>query len=167
MGKGQRNKEFQKRMRGYKRAGELGMYDSLDYLVPVLYNRFGKSDVPLPNDDFDIAKLHGWIKKATRQAITKTQELTRHNGSTIPLAPILTFWVANGNSEHNGKVMLPRSMSLQLRILQEYRAVETIVLWSGKETVEEMESDPDFKFESVDISDFLGRVDGLPFPGCT
>ncbi len=161
MGKGQENEEFQKRMKAYKRAGELGMYDLLDYLVPVLYNAFGPSDVHLPED---LTKLHGWIEKATRQAITKTQELTRRNGKAIPLSTILTFWVNNGKSAHDNMVILPETLDLQLRILQEYGAIETIVLWSGSETMKEMS---DTEFEPVNISDFLGRVDGLPLPGCT
>jgi hypothetical protein len=137
------------------------MYDFVDYLVPVLYTRFGESDSP-----GDLDKLHGWIEQSARQAITNSQKLTRHKGKTIPLAPLLTFWVANGNSLDNRNVILHQTMGLQLRILRSYCSVEIIVLWSGKETVEEMESDPDFKFETVDISNFLSEVDDLPLSGC-
>jgi hypothetical protein len=161
MGKGQENEAFQKRMQAYRRAGELGMYDLIDYLVPVLYNGFGPSDVSLP-DELD--KLHAWIEKATRQAITSTQELTRRNGKAIQTAPILTFWVNNGRSNHDDKVILPQTMDLQLHILQEFGSIETLVLWSGSETMEEMS---ETKFEPLDINGFLSRVDGLPLPGCT
>ena len=160
-GKGQEDERFLQRMRGYKRARKLGMFDQVDYLVPVLYTRFGESDSPA-----DLEKLHSWIEASARQAITNSKKLTRHNGKTIPLAPILTFWVANGKSKHHEKAILHQTMGLQLRILRSYRSVGMIVLWSGKETKEEMESDPDFKFESLDINNFLNNVDELPLAGC-
>jgi hypothetical protein len=72
------------------------MYDFVDYLVPILYNRFSKGDVDSPAEK---PKLHLWIERSTRQAITSSQKLTRRNGHSIPLAPILTFWVTNGNSD--------------------------------------------------------------------
>lgn len=160
MGKGQENEAFQKRMQAYQRAGELGMYDLIDFLVPVLYTGFGPSDVSLP-DELD--KLHAWIEKATRQAITSTQELTRRNGKAIQTAPILTFWVNNGRSNHDNKAILPQTMDLQLRILQEFGSIETLTLWSGSETVEEMS---ETEFEPLDINDFLSHVAGLPLPSC-
>jgi hypothetical protein len=160
MGKGQENEAFHKRMQAYRRAGELGMYDLIDCLVPVLYNGFGPSDVSLP-DELD--KLHGWIEKATRQAIANTQELTRRNGKAIPMAPILTFWVNNGRSAHDNNVILPETMDLQLRILQEHGGIDTLILWSGSETIEEIR---ETEFEPIDIHDFLGQVDRLPLPGC-
>jgi hypothetical protein len=162
-GKGIENCRFQKRMRGYQRAGELGMYDYTEYLVPVLYNRFGRRDVPLPNGEFDLAKLHSWIERATLQAITFSQQLTRRNGTKIPLAPILTFWVNNGNSADNNMLVLPETMGLQLRSLQAYCAVEIILFWSGAETREEMR---EAGYESFDFNDFLGQVEGLPPPRC-
>jgi hypothetical protein len=140
------------------------MYDFLDYFVPVLYTAFGLSDFTGSDCDSDLDQLHTWIEKATRQAITKTQELTRRNGKKVPLAPILTFWTNNGKSAHDNKVICPETLNLQLRILQEFGAIEMIVLWSGSETMAEMSQT---EFEPVDISDFLGQVDGLPLPGCT
>jgi hypothetical protein len=161
MNKGERNGEFKKRMLGYVRAGQLGMYDFVDYLVPVLYNRFGKSDVNFPSEKVE---LHVWIERATRQAITNSQKLTRRNRNSIPLAPFLTFWVSNRRSKHDHKVILPETMSLQLRILQEYSSVEIINLWSGSETIKEMKKTD---WQSVDIKNFLRKVDALPLPGCT
>jgi hypothetical protein len=159
MGKGQKNEVFRIRMQGYRRARNLGMYDQVDYLVPVLFNRFGPRDVPLPENDFDIDKLNGWIEQATRQAITSSQRLTRTNGDAIPLAPLLTFWVANGFSDHNRRAVRPKTMSLQLQILREYPLVGIVVLWSGAETKEEMN---DAGWQEIDFSEFLSRVDELP-----
>ena len=162
-GKGIENDRLEKRMQGYRRAGELGMYDYTEYVVPVLYNRFGRRDVPLPNGEFDLAKLHSWIGRATLQAITFSQQLTRRNGSKLPLAPILTFWVSNGNSADNNRLILPETLSLQLRSLQAFCSVEIIVFWSGAETRQEMREGG---YESFEFNDFLGRVEGLPPTRC-
>ena len=161
-GKGEVDARFRQRMEGYGRAGTLGLYDFVDFLVPVLYHRFGPNDVPA-NGGFDMEKLHRWIGQSTRQAIVSTQRLRRRNGQTIPVAPILTFWVANGNSAHHHKVISPRTMSFQLQLLQAHCAVERILLWSGTETREEMD---DAGYESFDFDDFLGRVAELPLPRC-
>jgi hypothetical protein len=133
------------------------MYDYTEYLVPVLYNRFGLRDAP------DIATLHSWIGRSTQQAITFSQQLTRHNGTKIPLAPILTFWVSSGNSADVIPRILPETLDLQLRILQEYCAVEIIVLWSGPETSEEMR---EAGREDFEFNGFLDQVEGLPPPRC-
>jgi len=162
--KGIEDERFQKRMQGYQRAGELGMYDFTEYVAPVLYNHFGRRDVPLPNGEFDIAKLHAWIGRASLQAISFSQQLTRRNGSKIPLAPILTFWVNNGNSADDNRLILPETLGLQLRSLQASCAVELIAFWSGVETPEEMR---EAGYESFDFNDFLGQVEGLPPPRCS
>ena len=160
-GKGENDRRFDQRMRGYQRAGELGMYNFVDYLVPVLYTRFGIKDSPRNK-----AKLHHWVALSTRQAIVYSQKLTRNKGKKIPVAPLLTFWVANSRSLSHGNIILPETIGLQLRILRSYCPVEMIVFWSGRETEAEMESDSDFKFEPLDISRFLDTVAELPLPGC-
>lgn len=162
-GKGEENKKFQDRMEGYRRAGDLGMYDYTEYLVPVLYNRFGPGNVLLPDGEVDSAKLHRWIGHSTQQAIAFSQQLTRRNGSKIPLAPVLSFWVFNRNSDDNNRRIRAATMDFQLRILQEYCAVEIIVLWSGSETRAEMRAAGREDFE---FNEFLGQVDGLPPPRC-
>jgi hypothetical protein len=162
-GRGEEDAIFEQRMRGYRRAGELGMYEFIDYLLPVLYNRFGLSDVLLPDGDFDIDRLHRWIGRATHQAITNSQRLTRRNRRPIPLAPVLTFWVVNGNSAHHHKVVSPDTMSFQLGILQKYRSVDIIVFWSGPETSDEMRQ---AGYEPLEFNDFMAQVEALPPPGC-
>lgn len=162
-GKGRETDGFMQRMRGYRRAGELGMYDELDYLIPVLYHRFGPSDVPQSNGSFDIARLRNWVERSTLQALLETKTLTRRNGEAIPLAPILTFWVNNGRSLDDNQETLPELMALQLQILPADPAVKVILLWSGTETIEEME---ETHYEPIDIPDFLVRVGAFPLPGC-
>ena len=107
---------------------------------------------------------HAWIGRASLQAISFSQQLTRRNGSKIPLAPILTFWVNNGNSADDNRLILPETLGLQLRSLQASCAVELIAFWSGVETPEEMR---EAGYESFDFNDFLGQVEGLPPPRCS
>jgi len=148
---------------GYERAGELGMYDQLDYLVPVLYNNWGTSDVENRHGGHDLDKLHGWIEKSTRQAIEETQRLTRRNETSIPLAPFLGFWVGNPCSKHDTKAILPETVALQFQIVQSYCSVSTIVFWSGPETQEEMRAKPR---EVIDFHHFFSEVGELPPRGC-
>ena len=159
-GRGRVTDGFRLRMSGYDYAGWRGMYDELDYICPVLYQRFGP-------DDGDAEQVQGWIDTATRQAIDSSLTLTRSNGAVIcPLCPILTFWVANSpdNSQNASDAVSPESMLWQLRTLRRYRAREVaiIVLWAGREDTEGSVKPR----EPVDFPDFLHSVGELPPPGC-
>jgi hypothetical protein len=158
-GQGRLTDGFRERMRGYCQAGHTGMYDELDYLCPVLYQRFGP-------DDGTEEEVHGWIDAATHQGIDSSLKLTRSDGGVIPLCPLLTFWVANSSeaSQNASDAVSPESILRQLRILRRYRAreVEIIVLWAGSGDIE----DANKPREPVDFRDFLQRVGELPPPGC-
>jgi hypothetical protein len=155
--KGQVTDDFRTRMSGYRYAGRRGMYDELDYICPVLYQRFGPADGTAE-------QVLRWFDDATRQAIDSSLTLTRSNGATIPLCPVLTFWVANDKSKNAFDAISPESMLWQLRTLRRYRArdVAIIVLWTGREDVEGSAK----PFEPVDFREFLHSVGELPPPGC-
>jgi hypothetical protein len=119
-GKGRSSAEFEQRMRGYREAGEQGMYDQLDFICPVLYQRFG-------SDDAAPETLRKWISAASRQGIDESLTLTRKNGTQIPLVPLLSFWVFNGNSDSDRDAVQPKSVARQLRIVQDAVGVEAIV----------------------------------------
>jgi hypothetical protein len=93
-GKGQLSKAFAQRLCGYIAAGRLGLYDQLDFICPVLYQRFGPEDATPPT-------LRAWIDASTQQAIDGSLALARSDGTRVPLVPILGFWVFNGNSEND------------------------------------------------------------------
>ena len=101
-GRGESSEGFERRMCGYLEAGRQGMYDELDFICPVMYQRFGV-------DDTTPEMLHKWVTAATRQGIEGSLDLTRRNGSTIPLVPILSFWVFNGRSASNRQACRPTS----------------------------------------------------------
>lgn len=158
-GKGEVTDKFGDSMDGYRLAGQNGMYDQLDYICPVLYQRFGLADGKAE-------KVLRWIDASTRQGIDSSLTLTRSNGSPIPLCPILGFWVANRPPEDDTALpkILPEFMLWQLRTLRRYRAREVaiIVLWAGAE-VTNVGPKPR---EQVDYPEFLNLVGELPPPGC-
>jgi hypothetical protein len=119
---------FKARLAALARAGERGMFDQVDYLVPVVYPRFGPRDA-------------AWNTYAeyTRLGIVGSRHLHRSDGTELPLAPLLTYSVANGNSEHHRQLLmdLPTSEPLHetLRVQLEVMAAErvrTSVFWVGE-----------------------------------
>ena len=147
-------------MRGYVEAGEQGMYDELDFICPVLYQRFG-------SDDAKPETLRKWTDAASRQGIERSLTLTRKNGNRIPLVPLLSFWVFNKRPADDPvrPAATPQSIARQLRIVQDAVGVEAILFWSAWQTRQEMESAK--PVEPVDIHAFLVSVGSLPWPGCT
>jgi hypothetical protein len=156
-GRGRSSDEFERRMCGYLEAGRQGMYDELDFICPVLYQRFGA-------DDATPATLRRWVTAATRQGIEGSLALTNRNGLGIPLVPIISFWVFNKNSVNNRRAVSPELVARQLQVVQD-AGVAAIVFWSGWQTAEEMRSARK-PVEPIDINDFLLSVGTLPWPGC-
>jgi hypothetical protein len=158
--KGRHSPEFRQRLRGYVAAGEQGMYDQLDFLCPVLYQRFAA-------DDAKPETLRKWLAASTRQAVRESAALTRKNGAPIPLAPILSLWVFNERPADDPvrPAVAPASIARQLGIVQAAEGVGAIVFWSGWQTAREMRSAAK-PVEPIDIADFLRSVGSLPWPGC-
>ena len=157
-GKGRRSESFLERLSGYVAAGRQGMYDPLDFICPVLYQRFGP-------DDAQPETLRRWVAAATRQAIEQSLTLTRRNGSRVPLVPILSFWVFNGRSANNRQAVPPASVARQLRMVQGGDGIHAIVFWSGSQTEREMAAAKE-PVEPISIDDFLVATGTLPWPGC-
>ena len=157
-GRGRLSTGFLRRMCGYLAAGEQGMYDALDVICPVLYQRFGANDAP-------DGTLDEWVADATRQGIDGSLALTRRNGDAIPLVPILSFWVFNGGSDSNRFAVRPARVARQLEIVQGGDGIEAIVFWSAWQTKQEMREAPD-PVEEIAITGFLTATGSLPWPGC-
>jgi hypothetical protein len=157
-GRGRCGAGFVKRMCGYLAAGDQGMYDQLDAICPVLYQRFGPRDT-------DPETLRGWIGASTRQAIEQSGTLTRRDRSTIPLVPILSFWVFNPGSGNDRDAVSPQGVALQLEIVQEATEIAAILFWAGSETTSEMTKAKE-PVEPININRFLGAIGTWPWPGC-
>ncbi|MCA1650508.1 MAG: hypothetical protein LC753_09580 [Acidobacteria bacterium] len=111
-------------------AGRMCMFDEVDYLIPVAYPRFGPDDAY-----WDTYKVY------TRLAITGSRELLRSDGSSLPVLPLLTYVVANKNSNNNRQLLmdllvphnnpLHETLRVQLRVLAAEQ-VRTAVFWVGR-----------------------------------
>ena len=157
-GRGRLSHVFARRLCGYLAAGKQGMYDELDFICPVLYQRFGSADA-------EPQKLGEWIAASSQQGMEGSLALTRKDGELIPLVPILSFWVFNGKSQNDRSAVPPESVARQLEIVQRSDGVEAILFWSGWQTKKEMRTAKD-PVEEIDIEEFLVNSGALPWPGC-
>lgn len=157
-GRGRISAGFQRRMSGYLQAGSQGMYDELDFICPVLYQRFGP-------DDTESTTLPKWVAASTRQAIEASLQLTRRNDDRIPLVPILSFWVFNGRSNDNRQAVGADLVAMQLDAVQHAVGIMAALFWSGWQTKAEMESAKD-PVEPLNLIAFLHQVGSLPWSGC-
>jgi hypothetical protein len=169
-GQGESSDEFEQRMDGYRAAGHLGMYDDLDFICPVLYQRFGPRDT-------SAERLSKWLDAMTRQALDQSVTVTRRNGKRLPLVPILSFWVLNGKSANNRDAVTPASIALQLGLVQDSTGIQAILFWSGSEPEPEPESETETESESemarakkpvedINIVELLHNAGASPWPGC-
>ena len=114
------------------RAGQRGMFDHVDCLVPVVYPHF------VPND----VKRWNTYAAYTRLAITGSRDLSKSDGTKLPVIPFLTCWIANATSKHAYDVLLDlpvlpdpldATLGVQFDVLLEER-VRTAVVWVGRNT---------------------------------
>jgi len=147
---------MESRMQVYLKGEEQGLYDDIDYLVPVLYPWFKDGETQ--------AEMEARVTLATRQGIEKTLLLRKSDGSAGPaLAPMLTFWgrvigsvLPDGRAE--SRVLSPDLVNLQMEIIQEYGRVDTIGFWAPNETSGSL--------PLVDYVNFLENLRSLPAPDC-
>lgn len=115
---------FKPMMQGYERASQLGMFDDLDYISPVLYHRFGLQDKEYPT-----------LEIYTREAIEQSQTLKKSGGTHLDLATLHSFKVYNGNSKNSEECVAHESINKQLAIIPEYPSVKIVVLWAGPDVI--------------------------------
>lgn len=146
---------YQKRVAALAAAGQQGLFDDirdppvtgplfhgLDYLIPVLYIPFGcDGDPPALCDS-------GWpdIDDFTLLGISGSRMLKKQDGvTTLPLLPLLGFWVENNedNILFDDRLLLdlalssdldpfPGSLRLQMDLFkQAVPPVTDVVLWKG------------------------------------
>ena len=147
--------KYEARRLALRTAGNQGLYDQLDYLVPVLYPRFGCDQgivpgvrcIPGDPDDPDEIELppRPWcdagysdIAAYTQQGVDGSRSID--GARDMPLLPLLTVRVHNGNScfgqepdrmlllDMIGDDRFDTSLGLQLRELRA-RGVTEAVLW--------------------------------------
>jgi hypothetical protein len=82
---------------------------------------------------------HQRARTYTRLAITGSRELEKSDGGSLPLIPLLTYSVANGNSAHHEQLLLDlptrnpleATLGVQLSVLVA-EGVRTTVFWVGE-----------------------------------
>lgn len=131
---------------GYQKAGELGLYDDLDYLVPVLYHRWGASDNSAETRQYDLV----------HQALSKAAALTNSAGQSVPLFPLLSLSVFNPNSLHDRQAPLAAEVDAVVEMVLEYPEVDLFGFWTGDD-----ESAP-----VGDIPTFFEQVTTIPIADC-
>lgn len=130
LGKGYHGNQqtFAQRMIGYRRAGQLGLFDSFDYLIPSVYPRFG------PADESRFDDWEALVRSSTRQAVEATVDLIDdigEAGSKIGVAPMTTFWVFNGKdyTRHYRRSIPKEALARQVSYLFSFARVNKVLVW--------------------------------------
>jgi hypothetical protein len=127
--RGRETAEYLARIAALVKAGERGMFDEVDFLVPVIYPRFGPTDS---------AGAWGSYEPYTRKAIEGSRQIHKSDGSSLPVLPFMTVSVSNTNSKHHNQILLDLptpdpldvTLGVQLDVLLALR-VRTAVFWVG------------------------------------
>jgi hypothetical protein len=131
------NPTYVARLNALVEAGRDRLYDDLDYVVPVLYVRFGCDDEA--NGPCD--RHWDTLAEYTRLGVDGSRQLKTSDGSSLPLLPLLGFRVYNGNSAFHLELLMnlgvpdPVGATLgeQISILED-RGVEQFAFWTGKDS---------------------------------
>ncbi|MEK6793317.1 MAG: hypothetical protein AABZ39_00960 [Spirochaetota bacterium] len=119
---GEYTEEFIRQFAALRSAGKLGMYDDIDYIVPVLYTRFGSNDSE--------RQRSGW-EHYIRMGLEASSLMVCSDGNPVPLAPILSSRVLNGGSRNEYDPVPADAMKKILAILAEYESVHAVLFWEG------------------------------------
>jgi hypothetical protein len=99
------------------------MYDGVDYLIPICYPRFGPTD-----------GSYGKYRAMTEQAMDASSALLKSSNQNIPMLPLITVYIANGNSNHNEEWCrsfdpdLSHTWDVQFDVFAEKR-VQRVAIW--------------------------------------
>ena len=126
------NATYVARRDALKEAGKRGLFDSLDYLIPVLYPRFGPDD-----------NVGAWTsyRAYTELGIEGSRELVKSDNRALPILPVTGFRVSNGNSLNNLDLLLDlpvinplqSTIGIQLDVMAE-KNVQEVVFWVGQDS---------------------------------
>jgi hypothetical protein len=117
-------------------AGRRGLYDDLDFLVPVPYVRFGCDDVKGRCD-----RHWDTLDEYMRLGVAGSSRLRRSDGSSLPLLPLLSFRVYDRASAFHRELLMKldvpdpfgATLGKQIDILAG-AGVGQFALWTGKDS---------------------------------
>jgi hypothetical protein len=139
------NPQYLARLEALKEAGDNELYDELDYLVPILYPRFG------PNDPTAAWKSY---RAYTEQGIDGSRQLLKSDKTSLPVLPVTGFRIANDNPTHKDQLLLDlpvddplgHTLRVQLEVMAE-KGVQNVIFWVGKDS--DLLEDPNPKQRTV------------------
>ena len=108
---------------GFLAASAAGLYDDLDVLCPVIYQRFGRSD-----------SRHYSIEPYTQLGVDSAELLRRSDGTTPSIMPVMSLAIFNGGSADHEQPILVEDLAAQIGVLQERGYTEWLV-WNDDDTV--------------------------------
>jgi hypothetical protein len=111
------------RQSGFLAASAAGLYDDLDVLCPVIYQRFGRSDA-----------RHYSIEPYTQLGIDSAGLLRRSDGTTPSIMPVMSLAIFNGGSADHEQPILVEDLAAQIGVLQE-RGYTKWLVWNDDDTV--------------------------------
>jgi hypothetical protein len=120
-GQGDPNKKmFQDRMEGYRIAAASGLFEEVDFLIPVLYTRWGSDDSCGSNNRLKYCSIAAHL----RMGITQTAKLTNK-----PFIPLLSLKVFNRSSLNHAQDLTAEISRAQLNFIQSRPEVNGVVYW--------------------------------------
>jgi len=111
------------RQNGFLAASAAGLYDDLDVLCPVIYQRFGPNDVQ-----------HHSIESYTQLGVDSTALLRRSDGTTPSIMPVMSLAIFNGGSADHEQPILAEDLAAQIGVLQDRGYTEWLV-WNDDDTI--------------------------------
>jgi len=111
------------RQDGFEAAGAAGLYDQLDVVCPIIYQRFGPSD-----------SRHHCLEAYTRLGAESAMQLQRTDGTVLEVMPIMSLAIFNGGSADHKLPVTVEDLATQIAVLQDL-GFQDWMIWSGNDTV--------------------------------
>ena len=115
-----------RRTLGYELAAALGIMDQVDILCPVIYQRFGSQDIQ-----------HARIADYTKLGVNTGRKLTRTDGTTLEIQPLMALKIYNGSSVHHKELISIEDLANQIEVLRN-EGIEEFMIWHGNDDLDEM-----------------------------
>ena len=109
---------------GYELAAARGILDKLDAVCPVLYQRFGATD-----------RKYDRIADYMKVGVDTARSLSRTDGTTPEVLPMLAFKIFNGGSAHNKELVSVEDLANQVEMLRN-EGIENMMIWNGKDQLD-------------------------------
>lgn len=123
MSKGGTGGPWPSRLNGYESAGTLGVYDGLDYLIPVVYSRWSYENGEI---------FQAGIERMVSQAIDTAGSLLNSSGEETPVFPLTNFYIANGSSLYHGYKAEPAALSIIVSAIESELGTDGVYgFWNG------------------------------------